>query len=127
MNTRPNVAIFHKEQLNRKAVIKLMGWEFNFIEIEYWEDVAISKAETVIILAPELLYPNVPFDSVKEVIENLKANVIMVNNDDRQWWIFRSNYLQLRRPSEEQLRIALKTFHPEEKSKPVIFKWWKRA
>ncbi len=128
MNIEPNhVAVFHRDQLNRNAIIKLLNDEFDCLEIERWEDVVNVKARTIVLLSPELLYPKISFDSIKEVIANLDANVLMVNYDDRRWWIFRSAYLQLKRPSEEQFRKGLRTFESSKKPRRVLFKNWIRA
>ena len=43
----------------------LLDTEFNCTEIERWEDVLNSNADTLIILQPEMLFPKVSFEIMK--------------------------------------------------------------
>lgn len=107
------VGIFHRDECNRKVLIKLLSSEFECVEIEKWEDVSTSNVHTIIIGSPELWFPEISFDEMKEQIEKVNANVLMLNSDERLWWIFRANYVQLRNPTEELVKMKLRELHPD--------------
>ena len=107
------IGVYHRDELFRKGLIRLLGVDYACVEIEKWEDVARSNCETVIIAAPEILCPVVSVDQIKRVIERLNANVLMINYSDQHWWIFRTKYEQLKYPSVEQLQKALNEFSIE--------------
>jgi hypothetical protein len=118
---KTTVGIFHRDELNRKALIELLGKNYNCEEIERWEEVANSTAKVLVIAAPELLTPEVSFDEVKRVINAQNASVIMINNDDRKWWIYRLKFIQLRNPSIEQTLKSIEKLCPERKLKHLFF------
>ena len=121
------IAVFHRDELNRKGLITLLSSEFVCEEIERWEDVSKSNTDTLIILQPELLSPKISLDSVKEDLERLKANVVLVNCGEKMWWIFNPNIRQLRSPSVERIMNEIRKLHPINKSRRRIFKIWIRA
>lgn len=121
------IAVFHRDELNRKGLITMLSSEFVCEEIERWEDVSESKVDTLIILQPELLSPRVSLDSVKEGLEDLKANVVLVNCGEKMWWIFNPNIRQLRSPSVERIKNELRKLHPINRSRRRILKKWIRA
>ncbi len=104
------VGIYHKNETNRKAVISVLNSSFDCEEIEKWEDVNTSTADTIVIMSPEMLYPEISFEWMTEVIERLDANVIMVNSDERKWWVYRLNFTQLRNPSDELMHTCLEAY-----------------
>ena len=121
------IAVFHRDELNRKGLITLLSSEFVCEEIERWEDVSKSNTDTLIILQPELLSPKISLDSVKEDLERLKANVVLVNCGEKMWWIFNPNIRQLRSPSPERIKNEIRKLHPRNKSRRRFFKNWIRA
>jgi hypothetical protein len=129
MNGKRNheIALFHRDMMNRKAIIKLLSSDFECSEIENWEDVASSTAKTIILVAPEILIPEIPMDSIKEVVQALKANVILVNYDNSMWWLYESNVIQLKAPTEQRIKNVLRKLHPSQEARRFFGGKWKRA
>lgn len=102
------VGVFHRDEANRKALIGLLNKQYNCVEIERWEEVESADVDTLVLDSPELLYPGISFEEMIEVIESHKASILLINNDNRKWWVYRSNYEQLRKPSVEMVKMKLK-------------------
>lgn len=103
LKSKLKVGIFHKYELNRKGLIALLSDSFICEEIESWEDVENSTADTLILVAPETLCPRVSMEEIKNVIEQHRSNVMMINYDDSNWWIYRMKFSQLRKPTFDQV------------------------
>ncbi len=115
------VGIFHRDELNRKVLMHFLGDKFECTEIKNWQDVENSNFDVMVLSAPELLYPSVSFEEISKVINSYKSNVIMINNDNSKWWIYRLNFIQLRNPSWEVLLKSIKKLCPEKKAKHSFF------
>ena len=111
------VGVYHRDESCRKAALRVLSSEFECKEIEDWDGLRKSGVDTIVILAPELLYPVISFEEMIECVRDLKASVVMVNNDDSKWWVFRLNFQRLRRPSNELLIATIKAFRPFNKSR----------
>ena len=121
------VGIFHRDELNRKGLTKLLSEEFECEEIESWDGVSASECGTIIIWSPRLLYSSVSHEAIVARIERLKANVIMIDSDERQWWSFRTHYVRLRSPCVDMIERRLGEFHPQKIIKRGLFKRRKSA
>lgn len=115
------IGIFSNEQLSREGLVKLLSDDFKCTEIEKWENVESSTFKTLILLAPERMYPEVSFELMTETIERYKGNVILINNDKSNWWIYRTRFEQLRNPSLELVKSKLKMLHAESRSTSNFF------
>lgn len=111
------IGIFHRDESNRKALMHLLKDKYDCAEIEKWENVEDSRFDVLVLSAPELLYPSVSFEEISKVIHSYKSNVIMINNDNSKWWIYRLNFIQLRNPSLEVLLKNIQKLCPEKKVK----------
>lgn len=124
---KTTVGVYHRYQLNRKALIKLLEKTYNCQEIVRWEDVEKSTSQVLVLAAPELLYPEVSFDEMKQVINAQRANVIMINFDKRKWWVYRMKFIQLRNPSVEKLLTSIDKFCPQKRVKTLFYRREMRA
>lgn len=118
---KTTVGIFHRDESNRNAMMKLLESDYDCIEIEHWENVKHSTADLLVLSAPELLYPEVSFEEIKQVINEHNARLIMINNDKRKWWIYRMEFIQLRNPSVEQLRTSIEKLCPQRRVRTLFF------
>jgi hypothetical protein len=112
---KTTVGVFHRDESNRKALIKLLSKDYDCIEISRWEDVGNSKVEVLVLASPELLYPEISFEQMKQEIYGHEASIVMINNDQRKWWIYRMRFKQLRNPSMPQLLESIKGLCPKRK------------
>jgi hypothetical protein len=119
---RIRIGVFHKEKLNRCGLVKLLSEKYDCEEIENWEDVEKSTANTLVLVAPEMLYPEVSFEEMIKVIENHRANIILINYDAKNWWIHRLKYVQLRKPSLNKLLEKLEMLHSPIRLRQLIFR-----
>lgn len=120
MTTDHKIALYHPYRIKGLTVIRLLESEFNCLEIRNWEDLEESDAEIVIILFPEILFPEVSTDKMKQMIEGLRANVILVHYSNTFRWIFGEKIYYLKNPSPERLKMKLRvlnTFPRLERSK----------
>ena len=120
-NKRTSVGIFHRDELNRKAMIKLLKNEYDCKEIERWEDIKDLTVEVLVLASPELLYPEISFEKMKQTINAHKASVIMINSDKRKWWVYRMKFIQLRNPSNEQLQLNIERLCPQRRVRTLFF------
>lgn len=104
------VGVYHRDESHRKAALCVLGKEFECKEIEDWDMVDDTSVDTMVIISPELLYPERSFESMIDRIQNLPTNVIMVNHDDSIWWVFRLGFTQLKNPSNELLMACIKAY-----------------
>ncbi len=117
-NQSLQVALYDVYNLNRKAIIRLMSEHFPITELECWQDVERSRAQTYIISYPELM----SFQQQSVFVDWLKwtsANVIITRHDLDLPWNKRINRLAWKRnvklitkPTEELLLYAIRKFTP---------------
>jgi hypothetical protein len=117
---KTTVGIYHRNQLNRKSLIKLLEKTYNCEEVERWEDVEKSTAQVLVLAAPELLYPEVSFEEMKRVINAQSANLIMINFGNRKWWVYRTKFIQLRNPSVEKLLTSIENLCPKKRVRTLF-------
>jgi hypothetical protein len=124
---KTSVGVFHRDELNRKALMKLLEKDYCCKEIESWEYVKESSVDILVLCSPELLSPEVSFEKMKETIYSHRASVLMINKDNRKWWIYRLRFIQLRNPSVDQLFESIKELSPNKKEKHQFFRRKERA
>lgn len=114
------IALYHPYRIKGLTVLGLLESEFNCSEIRNWEDIQESTADILIVLFPEIMFPKISTDEMKQALEGLDANVILVHYDYTLRWIYGDNIFFLRNPSPEKLKIKLRvlnTFPKLERSK----------
>lgn len=95
-NPHHEIALFDLFQLNRKAVIKLLSADYDVTELDHWEAVEQSKAQTFIIMHPELLRKEQQ-QKVVDWLKEIDANVILIRHDLDYPWNRTFNRLRLKR------------------------------
>lgn len=115
------VGIYHRDELNRCVLIRFLGHRFICVEIEKWEDVERADVDILILSSPELVAEEVSLEAITNVVEQHKANVLMINNDNRKWWIHRLRFIQLRDPSLRLLLESVENLSPQNNPKHSFF------
>lgn len=117
-NQSAHIALFDVYNLNRKAVIRLLHPNYPVEELENWEAVERSHAQTFIITHPELMSAEQQGVFVTW-LKKTKANVIITREECDLPWNRRINRMKWKRnvklitkPTEEQLLHALRKFTP---------------
>jgi hypothetical protein len=112
------IALFDVHEMNRKTVIWLLNPHFPITELERWQDVERSRAQTYIISHVELMSAKQQSVFV-DWLKWTKANVIIMRHDFDLPWNKRINRLKWKRnvkliakPTEERLLRALRKFTP---------------
>lgn len=118
-NTR--VGIYHRDELNRWVLMRFLGHRFNCVEIKTWEEVESAEVDILILNAPELIVEEVTLEEITKVVERHRANVLMINNDKRKWWIHRLRFIQLRNPTLMKLLESIRQLSPENNARHASF------
>lgn len=118
-NTR--VGIYHRDELNRWVLMRFLGHRFNCVEIKTWEEVERAEVDILILNAPELIVEEVTLEEITKVVERHRANVLMINNDKRKWWIHRLKFIQLRNPTLMKLLESITKLNPENNARHASF------
>jgi|GEM_PF-4550714 len=101
-------------------MIEIFSKEYRCTEIEDYDDLNKVKAQTIIIMSPELLIGTVALKKIKRRIKLLHVNVVIVTNENIERQLWRRNISFLKALSVQIVFEHLRTIAPN-KCKTCVF------